>query len=318
MSYNVQTIRDPHTGAFAEIAVDFGFNCFRFCGNVMGAPREVLWSVPDFATAGGRPSGNGIPILFPFAGRLRTQTFEYLGNTYDTGTDDGHGNSIHGFVLGRPWRVVDQGTSHLVGEFQAGRDAPEILTRWPSDFLIRAEYRLTNGELQLSLLVQNPDSKVLPCGLGLHPYFRVPPGGVGSAENCRVHVPVQRYWELDGMLPTSRILPVNAERDLDHGLPFISAKLDDVFTGVRFTAGKAVGIVEETRSKVATSIRFGEEFRHCVVYVPPHREAFCIEPYTTAPDSFALAKQGISADLVELRPGGSFRAAVTIEISHTL
>ena len=50
---------------------------------------------------------------------------------------------------------------------------------------------------------ENPDTGPLPFGFGTHPYFRVPLGGTSGAE-CRVTVPVEDQWELEGLLPTGR------------------------------------------------------------------------------------------------------------------
>jgi len=47
-----------------------------------------------------------------------------------------------------------------------------------------------------------------------------------------------------------------------------------------------------------------------VVYNPPHREAFCIEPYTCVPDPFALEARGLRV----LAPGEQFQARIDIEV----
>ena len=75
-------------------------------------------------------------------------------------------NAIHGFVMNRPWRVLEQTQNRVVGEFHAGRDDRSLLTLWPADFRIQVTYELRNTTLSSVIEVSNPDSQPLPCGLG--------------------------------------------------------------------------------------------------------------------------------------------------------
>ena len=59
---------------------------------------------------------------------------------------------------------------------------------------------------------------------------------------------------------------------------------------------------------------FDDQFTACVVFNPPHREAVCIEPYTTVPDAFTLAERGIDPHLLTLAPGKSFRTRIEIRL----
>ena len=66
-------LHDPTTGATAKILPARGFNCFSYQPVVQGEPVEVLWTAPDFVTGQSKASHSGIPIMFPFAGRLRAR-----------------------------------------------------------------------------------------------------------------------------------------------------------------------------------------------------------------------------------------------------
>ena len=68
----------------------------------------MLWSHPDFAGGNERPSGSGIPLLFPFPGRIGKAKYSFGGREYQLEPGDAFGNAIHGFVHKRPWRVVEQ------------------------------------------------------------------------------------------------------------------------------------------------------------------------------------------------------------------
>jgi len=315
MPMNPQTIelRDESSGSAAHVLAGFGFNCYSYCPVVDGRSLEVLWADPRFASGAARPSGSGIPILFPFAGRLTGTTLTYGGRTYELGSDDGRGNAIHGFVLNRPWRVVEESPAHVVGEFQASLDAPELLDRWPADFRIAVSYRIEPDRLRCRMTVTNPGTQPLPFGLGAHPYFRLPLGG-NVAETCRVTVPVEEYWELADMLPTGRRRAVEESRRLAGGRMFRDCEFDDVFCGLPPGDGKVEATIDDTQAHRRLTISYDRIFRECVVYTPPHREAICIEPYTCVPDAFRLADEGRDTGLRHLTPGDEFQAGFSLRV----
>jgi aldose 1-epimerase len=305
---------DSATGTRARILAGFGFNCFSFQGMHRGKPVELLWSVPGFESGRERPSRSGIPILFPFPGRIAGTTFRFQGKEYRLEAGDGLGNAIHGFVLNRPWRVIEQSPHRAVGQFQASRDDPELLTRWPADFQITVSYELAGNRLRCQIDAHNPDRKPLPMGLGLHPYFRVPIVPGGAADRCRITVPAAEYWELKDLLATGRKLPLSPDKDLRQGMPFAETRLDNIFWGLPTKNGGIETQLEDPDGGCKLRIAFGDEFRGCVVFNPPHREAICIEPYSCVPDAWRLAEQGIDAGARVLAPGESLSTWFEIEL----
>jgi aldose 1-epimerase len=315
MSPQIVELHDTTAGTRAKILAGYGFNCFSFHTRQGNQEHEVLWSAPGFESGGMKASHSGIPLLFPFPGRIAGDRFQFQGKSYPLEANDGRGNAIHGFVHTRPWRVVEQSPLCVLGEFQASQDDPSLLERWPADFLIRVRYELSANTLRSRIEVQNPDQRPLPFGFGTHPYFRVPLGIAGSAAACRVYVPVAEYWELSNMIATGKRLPAEGPKDLLHGLAFEATQLDDVFTGLHFEAGKCTSTIEDPAAGRRLTMTFGDNFRACVVYNPPHREAICIEPYTCIPDAFRLAEKGIDAGGLVLAPGESARYEIVIEYS---
>src|SRR5262249_33547156 len=99
MTTKTLEICDPTGAARARIALQRGFNCYSFEVRSGGGPVALLWSDPAFIEGTGRPSRTGIPVLFPFAGRLRGTKYRYEGQEYSLNVGDDFGNAIHGFVL---------------------------------------------------------------------------------------------------------------------------------------------------------------------------------------------------------------------------
>jgi aldose 1-epimerase len=302
---------DP-SGSVAEIAPSLGFNCHRFAVPHKSGLVEVLWREPSFLEGTGKPSRSGVPVLFPFPGRLPGQTLNWQGKKYDLGSDDGRGNAIHGFVHARPWRVTSQSQSRVVGEFQAWKDDASLKDRWPADFRIAATYELSGSELSMHYRMENPGDSPLPCGLGTHPYFRVPLGG-SSANDCLVQLPVTTQWELTDMIPTGRQLPLTNAAELAAGKKFAELTLDNCFAGLQFSGEWSASRILDSESGLAMTIRFDRAFRECVVYTPPHREAICIEPYTCVPGAVAM-QDPAAAGLRVLQPGESFEAKVKFKV----
>lgn len=315
MSLEQVTLIDAATGSQADVLVGFGFNCYRFTAMVGGSPIDVLWSAPGFEKGTERPSHSGIPLLFPYPGRLRGTTLDFGGRSFPLEGNDGRGNAIHGFVLNRAWQVVERTESRVVGRFQASERDPEILKKWPADFVLTVSYELSGNSLRSTVRVDNPDDKPLPFGFGSHPYFRVPLGAQGNADACMVTVPVARYWELVDMLPSGKTLPADGARHLEAGMKFADTKLDDVFSDVTFRNGRAAATIEDPANGRKLTIEFDDHFSQCVVYNPPHRQAICIEPYTCVPDQFAMAEQGVISAPQTLQPGKSFECRYEIGVS---
>lgn len=311
MALEQVTITDATTGSQATVLVGFGFNCYRFTAQV-GEPVEVLWSAPGFENGAERPSHSGIPLLFPYPGRLRGSTLAYGGRTYELAGNDGRGNAIHGYVLNRPWKVVEQTASRVVAEFHAAERDASILKQWPADFRLTVSYELAGAALCSTVTIDNPDDKPLPFGFGSHPYFRVPLGSVGSADDCTVMVPAKSYWELVDMLPGGRKLPAVGPRGVATGLRFADAQLDDVFSDLYFEQGRGRATIVDPANRRRLELRFDDRFTECVVYNPPHRQAICIEPYSCAPDQFTLADRGVIAAPQVLPPGGRWSASYEI------
>ena len=323
MPPHVLTITDPTTGSSAQILASLGFNCFSWQPALGGEPREMLWAHPEFAggrapSAGGggsRPSGSGIPLLFPFPGRIGGARYSFQGRDYALEPGDSFGNAIHGFVLNRPWQVVEHSGSRVVGEFHASRDDASILDRWPSDFRIRVSYEVRGGELVSDVRYDNPGDGPLPCGFGTHAYFRLPLADGGDAEQTRVTVPAAKIWEAKEMLPTGRRSAAAGELNLAGGGPLAGRTFDTYFTDLQPEAnGMIYTRLADSETNRSVTQSFDAAFSQCVVYTPPHREAICLEPYTCVPDPFRLAAEGHATGLQILQPGEKFETTIRIEV----
>jgi aldose 1-epimerase len=312
-------VLEDAAGGSAEVWPALGFNCYRWQIQRDGQTLELLYQAPDLF-ANGRPTRSGIPILFPFPNRIRDGRFTWDGRDYQLPCDDpAQKNAIHGFACRHPWRVAGHGTDStsawITGVFRCSTDAPDSRSLWPADHEIQLTLRLSAGSLRLEAEVHNPDRIGLPFGLGYHPYFRMPFASSASAVECQITVPARSMWKLEESLPTGERLPVDAACDLNRPRRFVDLNLDTVLTDLPSASG-ALPERAVLHGAAGADLRLhcGAEFRDLVVFTPPHRQAFCVEPYTCPTDAINLQARGLDCGWRVLPPGERWRAIVELRI----
>lgn len=318
----VLELHDPASGSSARIAPEIGFNCFAFTAHLAGHTVDVLDADPDFPSGSGRPSGHGIPLLFPYPNRVRGSRYSFEGRDYvipaEAVQTDPNGNAIHGFCLDRPWRVIEQSASHAIGQFQLSVDAPELLNAWPTDFVIEVGYAVRGATLRSEIRVANRGTRRMPWGFGTHAYFKVPLGEGSAPKHCLISVPAKMQRELVDCLPTGKVIPVPEEKDLRQGEYFDVLKLDDVYTGVETVDDVLECSIMDEEAGLVMAQHCPGDFRDVVVYTPAGRNCICMEPYTCATDALNLEAEGHSAGLRVLEPGEEFTTWIEISVGRVI
>jgi aldose 1-epimerase len=305
-------LEDPKIGHSAVVWPALGFCCLRW----QAPGLSLLYTDPDLNN-NPRPTRSGIPVLFPFPNRIRDGEFTWQGKRYHLPCNDSAGrNAIHGFACRHPWRVIDHGadldSAWLTGEYWAAKDAPETLSLWPADHRMRLTHRLFPGRLRLEAVVDNPEGKELPFGLGFHPYFRLPLKVKGNVDDVRVTLPVRSTWQLRESIPSGIVEPLSV--DYASPQPVASLTLDDVYTGLPPAEGefRFGGTLAEAETRLA--LHFSPAFRELVVFTPPHRQAICLEPYTCTTDAINLQARGVDAGWSVLQPGETWHGVVELRL----
>lgn len=315
---NTVEIRDPASGSFAHIAVDLGFNCFRFAAHIgRGETVEVIAAADDFAQGNCPLSHHGIPLLFPFTNRIRGGRYSWEGKDYFLPPEvvpyDGAGNPIHGFCIDRPWRVTEATEQSVSGEFRLSLDAPDRLPLWPTDAEIAVRYTVRGTCLRADINVRNPTESPLPWGFGTHPYFRVPLSEKSAPGHCTVYAPVSKIWELEDCLPTGNVVSAEQDARLDDSPYFDILKVDAVYTEVDIRNQMSVCRIIDEKAGAQIEQKSSADFREIVAFTPPWMSAVCLEPYTCVTDAINLQQKGIDAGLQVLRPGATWQGWIEIE-----
>jgi len=312
----VVILQDTQTGSTARIDPQRGFNCYDFTAVVDGRQVRVIDADPNFEQGAGSPSGDGIPILFPYPNRIREGRYVWDDREYAVPPSrvrhDPDGNAIHGFCLDRAWRVEESSDTSVVGLFQLSADAPDRLECWPGDFVLRVRYTVRGASLLMEVDVANPGPNPLPWGFGTHPYFRLPLSGDSHPKRCLIEVPAGEAWELERCLPTGGRAAVEPGKDLREGAYFDVLQLDDVLTGLTAREDTIECRIVDEQAGLEVVQRCPADFREMVVYTPSGRDAVCIEPYTCLTDAIRLQQRGVDAGLRVLAPGENFQTWIEI------
>jgi aldose 1-epimerase len=117
-------------------------------------------------------------------------------------------------------------------------------------------------------------------------------------------------------LPSGDRRAIDAARDLNRPRRYGELALDDVLTGLPARAPRMDGLIERAalQGVAGAPLRVfcSADFREMVVFTPPHRQAFCVEPYTCPTDAINLAARGIEAGWRVLPPGGAWTGVVEL------
>lgn len=109
----------------------------------------------------------GIPLLFPFAGKLVDETFTLASTKMKQ----------HGFARNRAWTVTERDAASVRMTLAADADTR---AQWPYDFTAHHDVMIVPGGVQLALtLIAGADA--LPVSPGWHPYFALAQGADKAA-----------------------------------------------------------------------------------------------------------------------------------------
>ena len=284
--------------ARVEIAPALGNSCFLFECDRLPVLEPVAWD--DFRK---KATSFGIPILFPFANRIRDGVFDFGGRHFKVDPPR------HGFVRDKKWKVTESGASDesgawLTSVFDAEDHKDQILKQFPFPFRIEVTYRLFKGRLTMHTLATNTGPAEMPSSFGIHPYFRLP-------KSASLTVPASQRWELVDSLPTGKVLPVEGQWDLRKPRNLPGLQFDDILTSLASDDQDICKcVLTDHDSSTETVVEFdARQFPDVVVYTTPApRQAICIEPNTSPTDAFNSSSQGHElADVVRIAPQQTVR-----------
>ncbi len=227
--------------------------------------------------------------LVPYSNRLGYRRFRWRGQDHTTRANvEGSPHSMHGLGWQRPWRIVASSALEVVLELRHEGDAD-----WPFAFTVRQYFALNAASFSARLQLTNDGADEQPAGFGWHPYF------VRRARS-RLHIELSDRWDADAtLLPTRKVAQHGIDSDLSH-LDF-----DNCFEGWRGPAR-----IRDERF----SLQLASSLPYLVVYTPPDRDYFCVEPVSHVSNAIHMAEPAAHG-LVALAPGATLDAWMRLDVA---
>lgn len=295
------TIQNAHLKL--DVLPEAGASVAALEARIAGEWVPILRPTPAQAIASGNSSLFANFALVPWSNRIRDARFAFGGRTYAIRPNTPEGHTIHGDVRKRPWKTTARNASRAVFSFDS-RDFADV--NFPFPFAVELSYELAGSALVTAIALRNDAAEAMPAGFGFHPYFRrslVDPG-----DDVELQMSVGGVYR--DLLPTTAAVPIGSQEDFRRARSLGASTFDHCFAG--WDGHAALGW---PRSGVGVSIDATEPFRHVVLFVPPGKDFFAVEPVSHANDGFNLLAAGVPGSGVRVleagaRLAGSFRIHV--------
>ncbi len=242
-----------------------------------GSLVDVLHRYPEDFIDPVRWGKGGIYPLLPYSNRIAQARVRVHGEEVRLEPHpDALPHTLHGNAHLQPWALEHQDSSSAVLSLDA---APS--PAWPWHYTGRLEIALTPTALCMRIAIRNAGMRVMPAGIGLHPYFRHGP-------RARLGYGASSWWlsSPDFLATGARALAADEiyvpARELPAG-------------GLTHYAGGWDGRAEVDLPRGARlRIQADPVFQHLVVHRPDTLAYLCLEPVSHVADGFNLAARGVT------------------------
>ncbi len=295
---HVVTLRDPSAPIVAQFVAEAGMIGISLTDDgveLLGQRRGL-----DTYLSAGKTMG--IPLLYPWANRLSSNTYQVDGELIDIDPDapgvrtDNNGLPIHGLLAAHPdWRIVTESTNQVVAEFDFG-DHRELLASFPFPHTLEFAASLAERTLTIRTVVLATADKPVPLCYGLHPYLQLP--GIPRSE-WKVETPALRHLAVD-----DRGLPTGSTSEQPTGSQVLGDKVFD--DGYDHVADGAIFAVSGGGRRI--EVRFIEGYPAAQIFAPIGEDLICFEPMAAPTD--ALTRGGYAS----ATPGAPAAAQFSIRV----
>lgn len=295
------TIENDHLRL--EVLPEAGASIANLAARVRGAWLPIFRPTAEDAIAARNSSLFACFALVPWSNRLADARFVFEGRTHQLKANTPEGYAIHGDVRKRPWRTITTEAERLVLAFDSC-DFADV--NFPFPFGVELSYALDGASLHTTLDLTSRGESPMPAGIGFHPYYRRTL--LDDAEQVEIRARAPRaYAEL---VPTHPAAPIDASQDFARGRPLGDQDFDTCFAG---WDGRAT--ITWPGSRVRAHVACDATLDHMILFAPPGKPFFALEPVSNANNGFNLAALGDpDAGMRVLQPGETLRATFRLTI----
>jgi aldose 1-epimerase len=266
----------------------------------------VLRPTPPEAVEQRNPSPMAMFLLAPWSNRIEKARFRWRGHDVSLRANTPEGYAIHGDLRRNPWRVVAADRTSCECRL-ASRDVADFNFPFPLEATVR--YALDGARFTARLAVRNAGAEAMPCGLGFHPWFPRAGAAAGAERDARLRFAARAVYP---QMPSGPTRPVPPEFDFARERPIGTCDLDHCF---RDWDGRArlVNPAHGIASELSASATLG----HVVVFTPPSRPCYAVEPVSICNNGFNLHAAGqAGSGTRELAPGDELVGEMALDVAR--
>ncbi len=243
-------------------------------------------------------------VLAPYSNRVGDGLFQTGGESHCLRLNSAeHALPIHGVAWRRPWTLAAQEADRLLLTLQH-RAEGDARQDWPFAFELEHELGLDEQGAWLRLALINRSERVMPAGLGWHPYFLRHAGvTLGFA--------AEQVWLSDARQLPSEAVDVPPRWDYRQPRALGEPGLDHCFSG-----WDASATLQWPAAGVRLELEAGPSMTHLVVYTPPAAQGFfAVEPVSHRSNALNAPDPGRHG-VVYLQPGERLQRRCRLRVTR--
>lgn len=258
---------------------------------VFSTAKANVW--PEEAHAGCFP-------LVPFSNRIRDAAFSFAGrNVSLPASGFAMPHALHGLGWRGPWILQDSRQDEVIWTQTNSGDA------WPWPYQARQRLAVEGPRLTLTIEIENTGTRIMPAGIGLHPYFPRRP-------DLEISIRAGGVWQTDETNPG---IPTgwsarDPDADIFTGKDPDSDDLDQCFTDWNRTAR-----LDYRDTKLRVDLSATETLPNIVVYCPADRNVLCLEPVSHVNNAANLSELDPLQRMDSLEPGQRLSGTMIVSVS---
>ena len=297
------TIENDHLKL--EVLPEAGASIANLAARVRGSWLPILRPTPQDAVVARNSSLFACFVLVPWSNRLQDARFAFRGRTYQLKPNTPEGYAIHGDVRKRPWHSGPASKTSLAYTFDS-RDFTDV--NFPFPFAVRLEYALAGATLSTTVELTSRAAEAMPAGMGFHPYYRRTL--LDDAEQVEISARAPRVYPQ--LVPTRGPVPITAAQDFSRPRALGEQDFDSCFAG---WDGNAT--IVWPGSGVRARVACDPPLDHMILFAPPGKPFFALEPVSNANNGFNLAELGDpDAGVHVLAPGATLRGVFRLTVEE--
>lgn len=244
-------------------------------------------------------------LLAPFPNRIKNGRYTFKGKNYQLPINrPKENNALHGFLYNKPFEVLENNVTQNKVVLTLQHNYNGNVDGYPLKFKTIVTYTWDAPfTIKISIAITNLDDKLMPLGLGWHPYFQFPQ----NINHLTLKMDTKSKFLVDDqMIPNLETL---AYASFKKTKKIGAITFDDCFELNGLETNHQTILTDDLNNISLTIEQDISTFKYLQVYTPPSRDCIAIEPMTCVPDAF-----NNKLGLIEMKPGEVYNCAYTIRL----